>query len=60
MAMVRDEAKVEILDCGVLEQCLSHIEKYPDDDIDHDILSLSLDLISQSVSTISHFTLSSL
>ena len=46
MAMVRDEAKVEILDCGVLEQCLSHIEKYPDDDIDHDILSLSLDLIS--------------
>jgi hypothetical protein len=44
--MIRSDAKEEILDCGILEICIKHIELYPDDDVDLDVLVLSLDIIS--------------
>jgi hypothetical protein len=44
----RDDAKIELLENGVLDQCLSYIQSYPEDDIDNEIAGLSLDLLSQS------------
>jgi len=46
----RDDAKLELLDNGVLDQCLNYISSYPDEDIDNEIMGLALDLVSQSVS----------
>jgi hypothetical protein len=48
LAQSRDDAKTEFLDNGILDQCLTYIETYPNDDIDNEILGLSLDLISQA------------
>jgi hypothetical protein len=36
----------------MLELCLKHVELFPEDDIDEEILTLSLDLISKAVSLI--------
>eukprot|EP00347_Sterkiella_histriomuscorum_P022045 403331879 len=45
----RDDAKLEILENGVIDLCLNNVDKYPEDDIDHEILCSSLSLISQAV-----------
>lgn len=42
----REDAKIELLENGVIELCINNIDKYPEDDIDHEILCHSLDLIS--------------
>lgn len=46
LVVVRSDAKNEILENGVLEQCIRHIDLYPEDDVDEEILALSLELIS--------------
>ena len=48
LVLSRDDAKIELLENGVLDQCLSYIQSYPEDDIDNEILGLALDLLSQS------------
>lgn len=46
----RSDAKIEIIENGIIELCLNNIDKYPEDDIDHEILCLSLSLVSLAVS----------
>jgi len=48
LVLSRDDAKIELLENGVLDQCLSYIQSYPEDDIDNEIVGLALDLLSQS------------
>lgn len=54
MATIRSDAKNEVNEHGVLQQCLKHIENFPDEDVDSSVLVLSLGIISQAVS---HFIL---
>ena len=46
LVQLKEEVKFEIFDNGVIEICINHIDKYPEDDIDADTLCLSLNLIS--------------
>ena len=48
LVLSRDDAKVELLEIGVLDQCLSIVQSYPEEDIDNEIVGLALDLLSQS------------
>lgn len=57
MSIVREDCRTEMKDWGVLEQCLKHVESYPDEEVDDDTLALSLDLISQSVFNINKYSL---
>lgn len=45
----RNDVKIEVMDNGVLDLCLNHIDKYPEDDIDSQILNLSLTIITSAV-----------
>jgi hypothetical protein len=49
---VRSDIKDDVMENGMLELCLKHVELFPEDDIDEEILTLSLDLISKAVSLI--------
>ena len=40
------DIKQEMLDLGVIGQCIANVEKYPEDDVDPEILCLSLDLLA--------------
>jgi hypothetical protein len=48
LVLSRDDAKIELLENGILDQCLSYIQSYPEDDTDNEIVGLALDLLSQS------------
>ncbi len=48
LVQFREDSKLELFDNGILDQCLSYIDSYPDEDVDNEILGLALDLISQS------------
>jgi len=41
--------KTDLLHTGLLEQCLKHVEIYPDEEVDTEIMSSSLELLSLSV-----------
>ena len=49
LALARDDAKTEILDNGVIDQCLTYIQQYPQDEVDTEVLGLALDIISHCV-----------
>jgi len=42
----RDDAKHEIIETEIIDLCINLIDKYPEEDVDHEILCLSLTLIS--------------
>jgi hypothetical protein len=37
LASAREDAKLEIMECGVIEQCLQTIKEYPTEDIDSEL-----------------------
>lgn len=49
MIKSREEAKIEIMENGVVELGLNNIDRYPEDDVDPEIMTLSLSLIAQAV-----------
>jgi hypothetical protein len=50
LAGQRNDAQLDIMKTGLLQQALANIKAYPADDLDQEVLGLFLDLLSCCVS----------